>query len=215
MPLSRLNSNRSFFSAAPGTATPRWSHDGQMIAFSSNPEGRQDIYVVPAAGGRPKRLTSHPANDIIPSFSADNQWIYFSRIRGGESNIWKVPVSGGAEVQVTQNVGWVALESPDGAAVYYTETSGPQPSPLWRLSTDVARRKRLSTASTCARSWCWTPGSIMSIRSPARRDFSFLTSPPHGLRLSRAILGMFAPASPPRAMAERFFTPDRIRPSTI
>ena len=118
-----------------GTGTPRWSPDGQTIAFNSSVEGQQEIYVVPAAGGRPRRLTSHPANDIIPSFSQDGRWVYFSSHRTGDAQIWKIPASGGEPIQVTYNVGFVALEAPDGADLYYTQTSGPEPSALWRLST--------------------------------------------------------------------------------
>jgi hypothetical protein len=35
-------------------------------------------------------------------------------------------------VQVSHNIGYVASESPDGAYIYYTQTSG-APSALWRL----------------------------------------------------------------------------------
>ena len=107
---------------APMTGTPRWSPDGQTIAFDSNLEGQFEIYVIPTSGGKPRRLTSHPANDNVPSFSRDGKWIYFSSNRTGEYQIWKIPASGGDAVQVTHNVGYVAFESPDGAYVYYTQT---------------------------------------------------------------------------------------------
>ena len=66
------------------TNCPHWSPDGQLIVFSSNGEGEFDIYVVPAAGGKPRRLTSHPAIDICPTFSRDGKWIYFSSMRSGD-----------------------------------------------------------------------------------------------------------------------------------
>jgi serine/threonine protein kinase/Tol biopolymer transport system component len=121
--------------AVAGTATPRWSPNGQTIVFNSNPEGQQEIYTIPATGGRPRRLTSHPANDTIPSFSRDGRWIYFTSTRGGGNHIWRIPDTGGDAVQITQDVGQVALEAPDGQSIFYTQTSGPEPSVLWRLST--------------------------------------------------------------------------------
>jgi Tol biopolymer transport system component len=119
---------------APLTGTARWSHDGQTIAFHSNPEGHLDIYSIPASGGTPRRLTANPANNQVPSFSRDGRWIHFSSNRTGEYRIWKMPVSGGDAVQVSPNTGYVAFESSDGAYRYYTETAS-EPSALWRLST--------------------------------------------------------------------------------
>ena len=52
---------------APVTGLPRWSPDGQLIVFHSNLEGQCEIYVIPAAGGKPRRLTSHPASDRLPA----------------------------------------------------------------------------------------------------------------------------------------------------
>jgi len=119
---------------AARTGTPGWSPDGQTIAFDSNLEGQYEIYTIPASGGKPRPLTSHPANDAIPSFSRDGKWIYFSSNRSGAHQIWKVPSSGGDAVQVTHNGGYVAFESTDGVHVYYTQTSN-TPSILWRIST--------------------------------------------------------------------------------
>jgi Tol biopolymer transport system component len=111
---------------------PRWSPDGQWIAFNSNVEGQEEIYVMPASGGKPHRITFHPANDCCPSFSRDGQWVYFRSHRTGEGRVWKAPVAGGGAVQVTNNVGHVAFESPDGRYVYYTQTAN-TPSALWRI----------------------------------------------------------------------------------
>jgi Tol biopolymer transport system component len=91
------------------------------------------VYVVPAAGGKPRNLTLNPAKDAFPSFSHDGRWIYFSSNRTGEPDrIWKIPASGGTAVQVTNEAGYAPLESPDGAYLYYVETFD-KPSPLWRL----------------------------------------------------------------------------------
>jgi dipeptidyl aminopeptidase/acylaminoacyl peptidase len=103
-----------------------------MIAFNSNPEGQYDIYLIPAAGGKPRRLTTHAASDHVPSFSRDGRWIYFTSNRTGLYQIWKVPVSGGEPIQITHNSGYVAFESADGAYLYYTQSLR-VPSTLWRL----------------------------------------------------------------------------------
>src|SRR5258705_12401898 len=41
---------------------PRFSPDGNWIAFSSNREGNYDVYVIPTAAGKPPQLTFHSAD---------------------------------------------------------------------------------------------------------------------------------------------------------
>jgi Tol biopolymer transport system component len=115
---------------------PRWSPDGKTIAFHSNSEGQStgDVFVVPAEGGKPRNLTSHPANDTFPSFSREGRWIYFCSNRSGERFIWKIPASGGEAVQVSPTPGLIAIESPNGAYLYYVESASiDKLGPLWRL----------------------------------------------------------------------------------
>ena len=83
------------FFCGPLTGTPRWSPDGSQIAFDSRPEGNADIFVVRASGGKPRRMTTDPAEDIVPSWSHDGKWIYFCSSRTGERQIWKMPSTGG------------------------------------------------------------------------------------------------------------------------
>src|SRR4051812_31052496 len=44
---------------------PRFSPDGEWIAFSSNRDGNNDVFVIPAAGGKPKQLTFNSAEDNV------------------------------------------------------------------------------------------------------------------------------------------------------
>jgi tricorn protease len=47
------------------TENPRFSPDGKTIAFSASYGGNEDVYVIPADGGEPKRLTWHPGPDQV------------------------------------------------------------------------------------------------------------------------------------------------------
>jgi Tol biopolymer transport system component len=116
------NLRRLTFTNARVTATPRWSPNGEWIAFESNQSGQSDVYVIPSRGGSVRRLTDHPAVDAIPRWSRDGRFIYFCSYRTGRYEVWKIPAFGGEPRQVTANGGFVAVESPDGNYLYYSQT---------------------------------------------------------------------------------------------
>jgi len=116
------------FRSTPGF--PRWSPDGRLIAFHGDPDGRPEVFLVPAAGGRPRMLIKDAA---YPTFSRDGQWIYAASAReNGELRICKIPARGGELVQVTNNTGTLAIESYDGDLYYVDATD--RPGSLWRLA---------------------------------------------------------------------------------
>ena len=105
--------------------SPRWSPDSRQLVFDARPNGNADIYVMSAEGGKPRPLTSEPSHDVMASWSRDGRWVYFCSSRSGTRQIWKVPTDGGQAVQVTQQGGFEAFESPDGTQLYYTKGRGP------------------------------------------------------------------------------------------
>ena len=49
----------------------RFSPDGKWIAFSGEYDGQRGVYVIPASGGVPKRLTYYPAHQMPDRFGYD------------------------------------------------------------------------------------------------------------------------------------------------
>ena len=49
----------------------------------------------------------------------DGRWIYFGSNRTGRAEIWRAPGAGGRAEQVTNDGGITAVESTDGATLYY------------------------------------------------------------------------------------------------
>src|SRR5262245_49371115 len=56
---------------------PCFSPDGSMIAFTGQYDGNVDVYVIPSAGGVPKRLTYHPAPDVTLGWTPDGKSVVF------------------------------------------------------------------------------------------------------------------------------------------
>src|SRR6476619_219063 len=52
---------------------PRFSPDGNWVAFSSNRDGNYDVFVIAAAGGKPRQLTFHTADDNVVGWSPDGK----------------------------------------------------------------------------------------------------------------------------------------------
>src|SRR5688500_6945304 len=57
---------------------PQFSPDGSTIAFTGEYDGNIDVFVMPASGGVPKRLTWHPAPDQVLGWSPDGKDVLFS-----------------------------------------------------------------------------------------------------------------------------------------
>ncbi|MBZ5726208.1 MAG: DPP IV N-terminal domain-containing protein [Acidobacteriia bacterium] len=108
---------------------PRFSPDGQWIAFSSNREGNYDVFAMPVAGGKPRQLTFHSANDDVVGWSPDGKWILFTSSRGngvfpGVATLWQVSPEGGMEQPVPTDWGSWASYSPDGGKLAFTRHPG-------------------------------------------------------------------------------------------
>ncbi|GAO45056.1 S41 family peptidase [Flavihumibacter petaseus] len=67
---------------------PVWSHDGKSIAFASDRHGNFDVYIMPATGGNPTRVTTNSSGDYPYDFSPDDKNVIFGSARNiPEKNI--------------------------------------------------------------------------------------------------------------------------------
>jgi tricorn protease len=54
-------------------AGPFYSPDGTQIAYTARLHGGEDVYVMPSAGGVPRRITWHPAGSLVVGWSPDGK----------------------------------------------------------------------------------------------------------------------------------------------
>src|SRR5947209_12598688 len=66
-----------------------WSPDGKQIAFVTNISGRNNIWLISAAGGWPSQLTISDQRQIDPAWSPDGKWIAFDSDHNGDEQ-WDV-----------------------------------------------------------------------------------------------------------------------------
>jgi len=103
---------------------PRFSPDGRWIAFSSNRYGNNDVFVVPAAGGTPRRLTFHSGNDEVVGWSRDSQRVLFRAAHGdgafpNVATLYEVAIGGGQEKPLPVDWGFWGTFSPDGKSLVF------------------------------------------------------------------------------------------------
>jgi tricorn protease len=116
-----------------------------MIAFTGEYDGNHDVYVVAAAGGVPRRLTFHPADEDVLGWTPDGKKILFASwgnsFRHFEDQLYTVPVEGGFPTKLPIPIGDEASFSPDGTHLAYLPHSqwqlawkryhGGQTTPIW------------------------------------------------------------------------------------
>jgi Tol biopolymer transport system component len=106
----------------PDTLMGSVSHDGKLLAYNDRPNG--GLYVVPLAGGTPKRITDDPT-DSQAQFSFDDKTLVFQRTGEGGSRIFVVPVDGGEVHAITQaGVDAAAVSPTRNQVIYLQPTDG-------------------------------------------------------------------------------------------
>ena len=112
---------------------PIFSPDGTMVAFTGTYDHNTDVYVVPADGGQPRRLTFHPGPDVAVGWTPDGKSILFRSRRYSYSDpaqLYTVPVSGGFPTELPLSMAEDGSYSPDGTHLAVEPFS--QWEPFWK-----------------------------------------------------------------------------------
>ena len=114
---------------------PKFSPDGNWIAFTGQYDGDEQVYVIPSTGGVPKQLTYYPARGpLAPRWGYDHQvygWtpdskaVLFRSLRDSEHSLvggalYTVSVEGGLPQALPMPTSGAGDFSPDGRRIAYS-----------------------------------------------------------------------------------------------
>ncbi len=121
------------------TRTPVFSPDGTQIAFTGEYEGNYDVYVIPAAGGVPRRLTYHPDPDVVVGWTPDGKDVLFASQRHSPARLtqlFTIPARGGFPTEVPLPMAETGSFAPDGGRLAYVPYSngGFVPNPVFHMA---------------------------------------------------------------------------------
>ena len=91
--------------ATAADSFPAWSPDGKRIAFSSERDGNDEIYVMDTDGSNLIRLTNRPELDWWPAWSPDGMRIAYATQKGKPGDwhheIWIMNADGSNQICLT------------------------------------------------------------------------------------------------------------------
>ena len=157
--VQRYTIEQLFATRAIGEAC--WAPDGERVAVVTNISGRNNLWIVPAAGGWPAQLTMSEQRQAAPAWSPDGKWIaYQSDYDANEQwDLFLVSPANGEVVNLTQTPE-VAEESPlwspDSKRIAYAVKPRTAPNHEIALYDVASRTARALTRDTPA-DWSLEP----------------------------------------------------------
>src|SRR5690625_65025 len=101
---------------------PIFSPDGKWVVFTGTFDHNTDVYVVPATGGQPQRLTWHPGPDVAVGWTPDGKHVLFRSHRYSYSDpnqLYTVALKGGFPQELPLSMAEEGAYSPDGSHLAY------------------------------------------------------------------------------------------------
>src|SRR5262245_19242044 len=118
---------------------PQVSPDGRLVVYAQSRinlganNSNSDLWIVPVAGGEPRRLTDHPLADSRPRWSPDGRLIGFRSRRGGLTQVYAIEPGGGEARRLTsietgvESFAWITNERLLVVSDVYPECEGKKP----------------------------------------------------------------------------------------
>ena len=174
--LRKVTDNRSY------NLFPRWSPDGQWLAYTSYRTGSPGIYLRNVSTGAEKEVIRFGGAKAPGGFSPDGAWLYAGVSQAGNSDIYRVRVVGGGGEKVAE--GW-GLEvspspSPDGRRIAFVSDRSGSPQ-IYVKTVGVSGETRISSGTGYATSPSWSPsGDRIAYTARSGGRFVVMTVAPDG-----------------------------------
>lgn len=106
---------------------PRFSADGQTIAFVGNYDGDRDLYTIGLDDETPRRVTHHPANEMFSDWTAAGRLVFSTWLYPGSHaqapGMYHVDAEGGMPEAMPVPYGGNGAVSADGKWLAYTPST--------------------------------------------------------------------------------------------
>ena len=136
---------------------PVYSRDGKSIAFVSNRTGSNQVYVMPARGGQPERVTAHSEGYMVHDWFPDGKSVLCTGQRDHHwrdaSRLLRVWVDGSRGEQVLADAAATSPSlSPDGNLILFSREgkhwwrkgySGAKAAQVWMLNLETGNFSKL------------------------------------------------------------------------
>ncbi|MDQ3245589.1 MAG: Tol-Pal system beta propeller repeat protein TolB [Pseudomonadota bacterium] len=169
----------------PGAVTvlaPRFSPDGERIAFVSYADRVPQVRVMSIADRQERSLAPPGGMSFAPSFSPDGRQIVFSGASNGNTDIYITQADGGQTYRLTSTPGidTAASFSPDGRQIVFeSDRSGSQQ--LYVMNADGSDQRRISFGGARYGSPVWSPtGDLIAFTRIAGEAMQIATMAPDG-----------------------------------
>jgi len=155
---------------------PVWFPEGRRLAFVSDRESSNDVYVLELPSGQPRRLTFHQEDDRVHGMLGDHVVFLSRRHEGWDrmAGIYRIPAAGGTEELMVRLLALEAAPSPDGrflALVRGTTPSvrrhyrGAANRDLWLLEIETGALTRLTDTEWDEDGVAWAGNAALVFRS--------------------------------------------------
>lgn len=157
----------NLWAAASASASAPAPPQPGVIAFHSDPNGRDDFYVVSPDGSGLRRLTSGAETVAFPVWSPDGARIAYVCCTGGDATVWVMDANGLNQVQLTTAPSGEPAWSPDATRLAFANYSDET---VWTANADGSDARSTGQQGGGP---AWSPdGTRMVFFS--RRDFPAL-----------------------------------------
>jgi TolB protein len=138
--------------------SPRWSPDGNWLAFTSFKMGRPEIYIRNLKTGSERKMASFEGLNLCGAFSPDGKKILLTLSKDGNNEIYTMDIDSLTLRRLTHNysIDVSPSWSPDGKKIVFVSNRSGSPQ-IYKMDADGSNEKRLTYEGNYNSSPSWSP----------------------------------------------------------